>query len=291
MSGPVGSLVDGSVDGSGQAATSGRAATAWLFALDMDGTLLGPDKRVSRRNADALAALVAAGHHAVAVTGRSRRSALPLLEDTPAIELVAGSNGAYLHRVASGALEWSHPIPVEQAARWAETVRARLPEASLGWESEEGIVYEPAFLELVGDPVTIDPGAAGEAPLPGALYKLFLRTPRVTGGELQRLVAALLGGAAEVSTSGVPFVEMTMAGVDKGAALERVAGLLGVPLERTVVFGDNLNDVPMFRRAGTGVAMGNAVAEVCTLADRVAPSNADDGVAAVIEAWLRDGSF
>ena len=283
--------MSGLLEGSGQTATNGQVVAPWLFALDMDGTLLGPDKRVSRRNADALASLVAAGHHAVAVTGRSRRSALPLLEGTSAIELVAGSNGAYLHRIASGALEWSHPIPVEQAGLWVETVRAHLPEASLGWESEAGIVYEPAFLELVGDPATIDPGTAGEAPLPGALYKLFLRTPRVTGGELQRLVATLLGGAAEVSTSGVPFVEMTMAGVDKGAALERVAELLGVPLERTAVFGDNLNDVPMFRRAGTGVAMGNAVAEVRALADRVAPSNADDGVAAVIEAWLRDGTF
>ena len=279
------------MSGTGAGEGEGEDAAPWLFAFDLDGTLLGADKRVSARNGAAVAAIAAAGHVTVAVTGRSRRSALPLLTGTPAIELVAGSNGAYLHRVATGSLDWAHPIRAAEAARWIETVRARLPAVSVGWESEGGIVYEPAFLALVGDPVTIDPGEPGERALPGALYKLFLRTPALTHGALQRLVAELLDGGAEVSTSGVPFVELTAAGVDKGAALARLAEQLDVPIGRTVAFGDNLNDVPMFRRAGVGVAMGNAVAEVRELADRVAPPNGEDGVAAVLETWLRDGRF
>ena len=265
-----------------------RAASAapHLFAFDLDGTLLGPDKRVSARNRAAIAAVAEAGHHTVAVTGRSRLSAAPLLTDTPAIGLVVGSNGAYLHDTVADALDWSHPIAPETLARWTDAVRGGVPDVRIGWEGADGIVYEPGFLALVGDPRTIDPGEPGDVPPAGELYKLFVRTPHASHGELQRLVADLLGDTAEVSTSGVPFIEATAAGVDKGAGLARVAERLGVPLERTVAFGDNLNDVPMFRRAGLGVAMGNAVAEVRELAHRVAPRHDEDGVAAVLEAWL-----
>lgn len=50
-----------------------------------------------------------------------------------------------------------------------------------------------------------------------------------------------------------------------------------------VAFGDNNNDVEMLQWAGLGVAMGNALPEVKALADRVAPTNDEFGVAAVVE--------
>lgn len=261
----------------------------YLLAVDLDGTLLRADKRVSARTQAAVAAVAEAGHHVVAVTGRSRMSAAPLLAGVPAIEFIVGSNGAYAHRVATGSLDWSQPIAATEAERWVGLIREHLPGACVGWESEGGIVYEREFLTLVGDPKTIDPGEAGTKPLEGELYKLFVRTPSVFRGELQRLVADLLADAAEVSTSGVPFVEATAAGVDKGSGLTRVARALGIPMARSIAFGDNLNDVPMFRLAGIGVAMGNAVAEVRAMAGRVAPSNMDDGVAVVLEEMLAGG--
>jgi len=261
----------------------------YLIAVDLDGTLLGTDKRVSLRTQAALAAVAAAGHHVVAVTGRSRASAVALLAGTPAIETIVGSNGAYAHRVATGLVDASWPIRAAEAEAWIDSIRTHLPGASVGWESEGGIVYEPGFLALAGDPATIDFGESGTEPLAGALYKLFVRTPSVTARALQCLVADLLAGAAEVSSSGAPFVEVTAAGVDKGAGLQRIARALGVPMTRTIAFGDNLNDVPMFRVAGVAVAMGNAVPEVRELADRIAPPNSADGVAAMLEEMLAHG--
>ena len=261
----------------------------YLIALDLDGTLFDEAKRVSTRAKAALAALVERGHHVVAVTGRSRFSALALLADVPAIERVVGSNGAYEHRVAGGELAWSRPIAPDEGERWVRLARERFAGASVGWECESGIVYEPRFLALVDDPRTIDPGEPGEAPHAGPLHKLYVRAPALAGRELQRALGEALGEAAEVSTSGVPFVEATAAGVDKGSGLERVAASLGVPLARCIAFGDNLNDVPMFRRAGHAVAMGNAVDEVRALAGRCAPRNVEDGVAVVLERFLEHG--
>ena len=54
------------------------------------------------------------------------------------------------------------------------------------------------------------------------------------------------------------------------------------PPSAAVAFGDNLNDLEMIQAAGLGVAMGNAHADVKRAARIVAPSNDEEGVAAVL---------
>ena len=49
--------------------------------------------------------------------------------------------------------------------------------------------------------------------------------------------------------------------------------------------GDDVNDIPMIRSAGLGVAMGNAIPEVKAAADRIAPTHDNDGLVEVV-AWL-----
>jgi hypothetical protein len=53
-----------------------------------------------------------------------------------------------------------------------------------------------------------------------------------------------------------------------------------------MAFGDMPNDVPMLRWAGHGVAMANAHADVLAAADEVTGTNAEDGVAQVLERWF-----
>ena len=50
-----------------------------------------------------------------------------------------------------------------------------------------------------------------------------------------------------------------------------------------MAFGDNVNDVEMLEFAGLGVAMGNATPDARAVAGRIAPSNDEDGIAAVLE--------
>jgi hydroxymethylpyrimidine pyrophosphatase-like HAD family hydrolase len=50
--------------------------------------------------------------------------------------------------------------------------------------------------------------------------------------------------------------------------------------------GDSDNDIPMLQAAGLGVAMGNANERVKAVADWIAPSLDEDGVAATIQQWV-----
>ena len=79
------------------------------------------------------------------------------------------------------------------------------------------------------------------------------------------------------------LVEISAADVTKASTLALLCDELGVTREEVVAFGDMPNDLAMLRWAGTSYAMANAHPSVLDLADRRAPSNEDDGVAAVLE--------
>lgn len=80
------------------------------------------------------------------------------------------------------------------------------------------------------------------------------------------------------------------AGCSKASGMIALAGQFGVPLEQVMALGDNNNDIEMLKRAGWGVAMGQAPSTVKAVARAVTASNAGDGAARAIERYaLGDG--
>ncbi len=65
---------------------------------------------------------------------------------------------------------------------------------------------------------------------------------------------------------------------NKGNGLKKVAALLGIDLANTVVFGDNVNDIPMFELAGKSCATANAHEEVKNKAHEKIPHHFHDSV-------------
>lgn len=71
---------------------------------------------------------------------------------------------------------------------------------------------------------------------------------------------------------------------DKAHALTKVMEYLGRDSKDVTVFGDSVNDIGMFKLAGTSVAVSNALDEVKAVANVVLPhSNDEDGVAWYLE--------
>ncbi|MCL2081480.1 MAG: Cof-type HAD-IIB family hydrolase [Oscillospiraceae bacterium] len=84
-----------------------------------------------------------------------------------------------------------------------------------------------------------------------------------------------------------PFLfEFISTGASKGAAIKKIGGLYGIGPEEMIAVGDGFNDVDMIEYAGLGIAVKNAPKGVKDAADEIAPSNDDDGVAAVIEKYI-----
>jgi len=59
-----------------------------------------------------------------------------------------------------------------------------------------------------------------------------------------------------------------------------------LPEDEMIYFGDDYDDMETIRMCGVGVAVSNTIEEVKAVADYLAESNEDDGVAKFIEAFL-----
>lgn len=74
------------------------------------------------------------------------------------------------------------------------------------------------------------------------------------------------------------FTDITANGADKGKGILAMARHEGFDPHRTIAFGDGGNDTSMILQAGIGIAMGNAIDELKTLADYVTTTVDDDGI-------------
>ena len=259
-----------------------------LVASDLDGTLLGPDGRMSPRTVAAVRAACEAGIVVVAATGRSHHTALPRVAAAEVLRYLVCSNGASLYDVQAGALIERHPIARAALPLVVDVLRNKLADASFGWEVHDGFGWESAFLEIRPDVETALASIVPRlgSPWPDGVTKLF-----VGHGELQRdhlldAVTPHLVDGLVATCSGARFVEITGAGVDKAFGVARLCARLGIAADEVLAIGDHLNDVAMLRWAGRGVAMGGGHPVAVAAADELAPSSAEDGAASVLESLV-----
>ena len=81
-------------------------------------------------------------------------------------------------------------------------------------------------------------------------------------------------------------LEVCHATATKQHGIFEAAKILGINTHEIIGVGDGYNDFPLLSACGLKIAMGNAVPELKAIADFIAPSVEDDGVAVVIEKFL-----
>lgn len=221
-----------------------------LLAFDLDGTLIPEQGReVPPGTAQALARLRALGVRLAIITGRDAAPG-PVWEAAQP-DAVATNNG--------GRIEIDGQVHTE--ARFS----AHELEAVLAHELEDArvVVFTPDALYVDLPPGTEPEGwmrarqvrPLAEAP-PGGALKVGFYHPGVAdfAARLRETHPHLVLTGAQPPYE--QFLTVTPTGAHKGAALTLIAEALGVPLERTVAFGDSDNDVAMLELAGYAVQLG-----------------------------------
>ena len=85
---------------------------------------------------------------------------------------------------------------------------------------------------------------------------------------------------------GTNWLQISHAEATKQHGIAEVIKILGIDSSDVIAVGDGYNDFPLLMACGLKVAMGNAVPELKAIADYIAPSVDDDGVADVIERFV-----
>ena len=82
------------------------------------------------------------------------------------------------------------------------------------------------------------------------------------------------------------MVDFTHEDATKATAVRRYAAAMGAEASQIIGAGDSYNDLPLLNACGLRIAMGNAAPEVKAIADYVAPTVDDDGLAVAIEEFV-----
>ena len=270
-----------------------------LLCFDYDGTAAEGGQFPTQRVRDAVAAARTAGVRVVLATGRSFGAAYRYAEALGLSDAVITFQGAVVKEMAlPHATLLKEFLPLEPLAEFLALAEARDLDLSLYGEEEYYITalrrsgefhrrwFGPPFHQVASYADALRAlQAKGEAPIKG----LMIVEPG-EGAPLAAELHAMFGGRLTVLRSHELFTEVTSPNASKGNAMAFLAERYGIPQAETIAVGDSDNDISMIRWAGLGVAMGNAAPEVIAVADRVAPSVTDDGLAAVIETFvLRNG--
>ena len=278
-----------------------------IIALDLDGTLLDSEKRLSEVNRAALERAAEKGVLIVPTTGRFFGMMPPAVRDLPFVRYAITINGAQVYDRETDTAIVRDEIPLDMALGVMEVldrfdVIYDCYRQNWGWmtaalqEKAADYATNEHYLKMVREfrkPVSELKAHLKATANDGDVQKimLFARNTQVSDLSSQVLDAIRLELAArfpeiKVTSSTWNNIELNIRTAHKGNALKRFAEHLGLGLANCMAFGDGMNDFTMVEAAGLGVAMANAEPEVKRVAKWIAPSNDDDGVAAGLEEWV-----
>lgn len=268
-----------------------------LIAMDLDGTALQSDRRsFSPRLNAALEAAFQKGVAIIPVTGRQYGLLPPAVQCHPVwSSLVVLCNGAQIRDLETGKLLYALEIPktaLQQLHDLAE--RLAIP---LEFSREDRLHLTKASYdaELPHERLTFHihtilakSGVIVDSLLPlcksGGVEKALL--PYIPPRLREEVEEALKGIDVSAVWASESSMEITHADATKGNAITQLSRLLDIPLENIMSLGDSGNDETMLRRAGLGVAMGNAPDFVKAAADAVTDTCQNDGAAIAIENYV-----
>ena len=264
-----------------------------LIATDVDGTLLDEAEEITPRTRAAVLAAIDAGTQFVLATGRPPRWIRPVVEALGFAPMAVCANGAVVYDAATDRILSARTLSVDLLAELAEVATRVIPGAGLAVERVGRSAHDaatPQFLSSPGyehawlNPDNTEVSLADVLSAPAV--KLLIRKAGARSSDMADALAPHIGieGDLTYSTNN-GLIEVVPLGVSKATGIEEVARPLGITADDVVAFGDMPNDIPMLSWAGLGVAMGNAHPEAKAAANEVTTSNADDGLARVLERW------
>lgn len=264
-----------------------------VIAMDLDDTLLKHDLTISDRTVAALGLARERGIRLILASGRSPEAMYPYAERIGIHRdqsYLICNNGSQAIASDSRRTVFEDFLPTDIALEaFRLTVDAGLSchvyEGDNIWVSRE-TEFSDRDWRLSGlKPIVPEDY---EELIKRGVFKLVIPGDPEYIVPIEAEMKVVFSDRATVFVSKPYFLEVLPRGVGKGEALQRIAeGILGVPRNRVMAFGDSMNDESMIRYAGQSVAMRNSRPEILAQARHVTDrTNDEDGIADFLERFV-----
>ena len=275
-----------------------------IISLDLDGTLLDSQKRLSDGNRAALEEAAAKGVLIVPTTGRFFGMMPQAIRDLPFVRYAITINGAQVYDRETGTAIVREEIPLDMALDIMRLLDGYdviydCYRSNWGWMTEslqnkaEDYATDAHYVKMVREFRNAVPelkayleSTASE----GDVQKVMLFARNTPGSEAvtKAITEAVRERFPQIKATSSTWnnLELNIETAHKGNSLRRFAEHLGYALDNCMAIGDGMNDLSMIEAAGLGVAMSNAHPLVIAAADHVTASNDEDGVARAIRDFV-----
>ncbi len=264
-----------------------------LIVLDMDGTLLNGESKVSDENRRVLELAVKKNVQIAIATGRIFTSARSYAELLGIYTPIIACNGGLIRNYSDLEILYKNSIAKADAL---EVIRiCNQHKIYFHIYDADNLYVEEAKLSFLEEMYWKGRKRSDEAV---SIVLAKEMESYLTNTEIEALKFVIVDEDPErlkllrreleaiptvdVDKSWFNNLEVMNKGVSKGKAIARLAKQLNIPKDRIIAFGDNYNDISMKEAAGTFVAMGNAEEPVKQRADYITTTNNENGVAAGI---------
>lgn len=263
-----------------------------LIAMDLDGTLLNDEKRISDRTKRIL---MEAQKQGIRLALASARPSTGLNRECEALDMknyggiLMSYNGGRIIDAATGGILFETTMDLNTTKSVLRKLEALpvtpiLDDGKIFYvESKDGykVDYECRNNNMVCQEV----GNLADF-LHFPVVKILMSLDPQSLPQVQKTIAAFLPEDLTVVQTAAFYLEIIPRSIHKGQGIRDICRTLNIPKEAVIAFGDAENDIPMLREAGIGVAMGNAQSSVKAVADKVTLSNNEDGLAAALEGYF-----
>ncbi len=258
-----------------------------LIAFDLDDTLLNDERQISDGNVSALRECAEKGIYIVLCSGRAEDAILPFVRR---LEIAGKQAGRYIIAINGCSIFDMHKRQQIFCRMVDGDILSRTNEIAESWGlKSEVYTADTIYYKEENKWTRLDLDLCGLKGVEVPDYENFIKkgfTKMLVPGEpekllkLQKVLRAEFGERAVIFTSKPFFLEILPPNCGKGEALEWLAKELDIPLEKTMGFGDSMNDESLMKMAGYGVAMCNGLDAIKEMASFVTEKdNNHDGVA------------
>ncbi len=262
-----------------------------LMAFDLDDTLLNDNREISDENVAALRQCAEKGIYIVLCSGRAEDAILPFVRR---LEIAGKEAGRYIIAINGCSIFDMHKRQQIFCRKVEGDILSRTNEIAESWGlRSEVYTADTIYYKEETEWTRLDIELCG---LKGVIvqdYDNFIKkgfTKMLLPGvpeklqEIQKVLRAEFGKRAVIFTSKPYFLEILPPDCGKGEAVSWLAGQLNIPVQKTMGFGDSMNDESLIKMAGYGVAMCNGLPIIKETADFVTEKdNNHDGVADFIK--------